>query len=205
MNIRIKTVFAFTTLVLTGLVFSAAANDIPAQLPDPDGRAPDTTKPVKVYILAGQSNMVGMGTISGARCRYTGIYLTADPNAPKGPMGVYRGGLYKIDAHGVYLSADPKADTGATVSIYKGAYDPATDYDKAKPVKTETVALGVVQQTLPSISGPHTHVVRGFVDVPKSSTYSISPGFGDSSYNVMELDGREVYRKVVGGQAVKQK
>ncbi|UCG49785.1 MAG: hypothetical protein JSU94_08375 [Phycisphaerales bacterium] len=40
---------------------------IPYPLPDPDSTPPDTTKPVKVYILAGQSNMVGMGEISGGK------------------------------------------------------------------------------------------------------------------------------------------
>ncbi|MHC4097995.1 MAG: sialate O-acetylesterase [Planctomycetota bacterium] len=38
---------------------------VPYPLPDPDTTPPDTTKPVKVYILSGQSNMVGMGNISG--------------------------------------------------------------------------------------------------------------------------------------------
>jgi len=57
MNIRIKTVLAFSTLVLTGFVLNASAKDIPAELPDPDGKRGDATKPVKVYILAGQSNI----------------------------------------------------------------------------------------------------------------------------------------------------
>jgi hypothetical protein len=202
---RIKTVLALAALAMAILVFGAAAMVVPAQLPDPDGKAPDTTKPVKVYILAGQSNMVGMGNISGAKCRYTGIYLSADPDAPKGPMNIYGVGNYKIASHGVYLSADPKSAAGAKVSIYKGTYDPATDYDNAKPAKTQTVALGVVQGTLPAISGPHTHIVRGYVDVPEFGAYSMSPGYGESSYNVMELDGQEVYRKNVGEQAVRQK
>jgi hypothetical protein len=128
------------------LVLPAAAKEIPAQLPDPDGKAPETTKPVKVYILAGQSNMVGMGNISGARCRYTGIYLTADPAAPKGPKYIYPVGNYKISPHGVYVSADPKADKGATVSIYKGAYNPATDYDKAKPSKQQLASADTESQ-----------------------------------------------------------
>jgi alpha-galactosidase len=195
----------FIAMAMAILVFPAAAVVIPDQLPDPDGKAPDTTKPVKVYILAGQSNMVGMGNISGAKCRYAGIYLTADPAAPKGPMYIYPVGNYKISGHGIYVSADPKADNGAMVSIYKGAYDPATDYDKAKPVKMVTVALGVVQGALPSISDPHTHVVRGYVDVPEFGTYSVTAGYGESSYNVMELDGQEVYCKNVGEHAVRQK
>ena len=202
---RTRTVLAIAVVAMAILVPAAAAREVPAELPDPDGKTPDTSKPVKVYILAGQSNMVGMGNISGARCQYTGIYLTADPDAAKGPMYIYPVGNYKISGHGVYVSADPKADKGATVSIYKGAYDPATDYDKAKPAKTETVAMGIVQNVLATTSGPHTVVVRGFIDVPESGNYTINPGYGDSTYNVMELDGREVYRKNVGEQAVKQK
>lgn len=200
----IKTAFTLIATATAILVLPAVAVELPDQLPDPDTAPVDTSKPVQVYILAGQSNMVGMGNISGARCRYTGIYLTADPAAPKGPMRVGQA-IYKISPNGVYLSAGPKADKGATVSIYKGAYDAAMNYDKAKPAKTETVALGVVQGALPSISGPHTHVVRGYVEVSESGIYSMSPGYGESSYNVMELDGREVYRKNVGGQGVKQK
>ena len=48
---------------MTLFVLPATAKEIPAQLPDPDGGPGDATKPVKVYILAGQSNMVGMGEI----------------------------------------------------------------------------------------------------------------------------------------------
>ncbi len=47
MNTRTKTLFALTALALTSLVPNAAAKDIPAQLPDPDGKAPATDKPVK--------------------------------------------------------------------------------------------------------------------------------------------------------------
>ena len=36
---------------------------IPYPLPDPGTTTPDTNKPVKVFVLAGQSNMVGMGNI----------------------------------------------------------------------------------------------------------------------------------------------
>lgn len=204
MAIRIKTVLTLTTVVLTSLGLDVGANDIPALLPDPDGKPGDATKPVKVYILAGQSNMVGMGNISGARCGYTGVYLTTDAAAPKGPMYIYPVGHYKIASHGVYVSADPEAGSGATASIYTGAYDSATDYDRTKPAKTERVALGVVQDALPTIDRPHTVVVRGFIDVPESGNYTVNPGYGESSHNVTELDGQEVYRKNVGSRAVKQ-
>lgn len=39
------------------------AAPIPLNLPRPDDKPGDATKPVKVYILAGQSNMVGMGDL----------------------------------------------------------------------------------------------------------------------------------------------
>ena len=96
MNCRAKTIVTLTALALTGLVLNATAKDIPTQLPDPDGKAGDATKPVKVYILAGQSNMVGMGELGGARNMYTGVYLSSDPAAPKGPMQIWRVGNYKI-------------------------------------------------------------------------------------------------------------
>ena len=50
-------------VVLAFLIVPAIA-DIPEILPDPDSTPPDDTKPVKVFILSGQSNMVGMGRIS---------------------------------------------------------------------------------------------------------------------------------------------
>ncbi len=205
MTTRSRTLLSLVlaTVAMTGLVLRAA--EVPTQLPDPDGKPGSAAKPVKVYILAGQSNMVGMGDLRGARCRYSGIYLTADPAAPKGPMHIYPVGHYMIGSHGVYVSAEEgNAGAGATASIYPGAYDPATDYDKAKPVKTETVALGVTDGSLPTIDGPHTVVVRGFIDVPESRVYTINPGYGDSSYNVAELDGKEVYRQDPGGHAVQQ-
>jgi len=49
------------------LAFAASADGGipgPHDLPDPDTSPPDTTKPVKVYILSGQSNMVGMGYVN---------------------------------------------------------------------------------------------------------------------------------------------
>jgi len=97
---RTSAVLTLAAVAMAILVLPAVAKKVPAQLPDPDGKAPDASKPVQVYIMAGQSNMVGMGNISGARCRYAGIYLTADPAAPKGLMRVGRA-IYKISPHGV--------------------------------------------------------------------------------------------------------
>ena len=36
-------------------------------LPDPDGKPADMSKPVQVYILLGQSNMLGFGTVKGEK------------------------------------------------------------------------------------------------------------------------------------------
>ncbi|MFK7912266.1 MAG: hypothetical protein AB8F34_16960, partial [Akkermansiaceae bacterium] len=58
--------------------FQAIAAEIPVALPKPDATPPADGK-VKVYILAGQSNMVGMGDLKGARPQYPSIYLSSDP------------------------------------------------------------------------------------------------------------------------------
>lgn len=52
---------AFALLLATLLTPSAAD-----QLPDPDGKPADMTKPVQVYILLGQSNMLGFGKVGKA-------------------------------------------------------------------------------------------------------------------------------------------
>jgi len=61
---RIRTVFV-TAALLAQLALPAADKTNPAQLSRPDGKPADMTKPVKVFILLGQSNMVGMGRIAG--------------------------------------------------------------------------------------------------------------------------------------------
>jgi len=146
-------------IVMAGIVSGATAKDIPAVLPDPDGKPGDATKPVKVYILAGQSNMVGMGELSGAKSLYTGVYLTADPVAPKGPMQIWRVGNYKI----------------ASLAVYQQDGTP-TD----KPV------------------------AQGLLEVPEMGVYQVHCGSDESSYNALELDGKQVYRRETGGEPVKQ-
>ena len=55
--------FAGWTLTATFSAAAVVAADIPARLPDPDGKAADQTKPVKVFIMLGQSNMLGFGRV----------------------------------------------------------------------------------------------------------------------------------------------
>jgi hypothetical protein len=56
---RIQSTFA--ALMFALLVVPAAI----AQLPDPDGKPADMTKPVKVFIIMGQSNTLEMGKVKG--------------------------------------------------------------------------------------------------------------------------------------------
>lgn len=51
------------TIATMGMSYAAP---VPAQLKDPDGKPADMTKPVKVFIIMGQSNALGFGTVSGA-------------------------------------------------------------------------------------------------------------------------------------------
>ena len=159
MNRRITTLFALAAIALTSLVLDAVATDVPAQLPDPDGKPGDAAKPLKVYILAGQSNMVGMGDLTGARNVYTGVYFTPDPAVPKRPLSIYRVGNYRIAPLAVY-SPD------------------GTPTDEA--------------------------VAQGLVEVSETGVYQLHCGSGDSSYNVMELDGKPVYRRAAGEEPIKQ-
>jgi len=104
----------------------AAAADVPATLPKPDGKAGDAAKPVQVYILAGQSNMIGFGLVSGAPPRYTAEYLTSDPAAPAGSLGVFRVGEFGIGRCAVFKADGTKTDEPLAAGLLevpmKGVY-----------------------------------------------------------------------------------
>ena len=51
--------------ILTALPLPVLADD--HTLADPDGKPADMSKPVQVYILMGQSNMLGFGNIGGGK------------------------------------------------------------------------------------------------------------------------------------------
>ena len=61
-----KTINAAFALLL-GLSFSLVQVHAQSELPDPDGKPADMSKPVQVYILLGQSNMLGFGKIKGGK------------------------------------------------------------------------------------------------------------------------------------------
>ena len=182
---------------LVSMLPSGAEVAVPAALPRPDTTPPSDGK-VQVYILAGQSNMVGFGYLQGARPVYPSIYLSADPNIKVGRMPVGPSALLR---HGVYQGEGEQAPPGAKVAIYQGAYQEDADYGEMEPVKEASVALGAVDVQLPSIPGPHTLVARAFIDVPMSGTHEIHPGFEESTHAVVTLAGEEVYRRGVGEEA----
>ncbi len=178
---------------------SLLAGGVPSKLPRPDGKPADMSKPVKVYILAGQSNMVGFGQLDGAQPVYPSIFLSADPGIKAGRMPV---GPSALLPHGIYQSAARDAPAGAKVAIYAGAYRGDAVYASMKPVKETTVALGTVEAPLPAIDGPHTVVAEAFLDVPMTGAYELYVGHEDSSYAVAALNGQEIYRKEIGEDAV---
>lgn len=199
-------------IAITGALFSGLYSaPIPLNLPRPDGQAGNPAKPVKVYILAGQSNMVGMGDITGARPEYSSIYLSADPAIIAGemPIGASRRkaacrwewrDIPALRTHGVYQSADASAQAGAVVAIHPGAYDPKADYSKRTPAKTSTMPLGTLAATVPSIDGPCTPVASAYIDVPATGNYLVHVGFGESTHALALVDGQEAYRKEPGGK-----
>ena len=87
---RMIQLFLFS-LASTLLFLPTRASEVPFPLPDPDGKPGDVSKPIKVYILTGQSNMVGAGKVNGGSSRWGSEFI--DP-----VVSVYEG------------SYDPKAN-----------------------------------------------------------------------------------------------
>jgi hypothetical protein len=125
-------------------------------------------KPIKVFILSGQSNMVGAGNVTGRGNRWGAEF------------------------------------TEPVVSVYEGDFDPKADYDTMKPVKTlKLESFGGTKPTpYPASSDKVTYVTRGFVEMEATGIYEFRPGHGGSAENIMEVDGKEAYRKEVGQEAL---
>lgn len=135
----------FFALICEAMVISAMAAD----------------KPVKVYILSGQSNMVGIGQVTGGGSRWGAEFLNP------------------------------------TVSVYPGNYDPDTDYEELDPVTTlELERFGGVKPT--AYPGGGTQITRGFLKIKTTGVYELRPGYGQSTYNIMSVAGKEVYRRENG-------
>lgn len=138
------------------------------------GTDPASDAKAKVYILLGQSNMVGFGQVSSSS---NGTRVTE---------------LYVSDADG--------AEPGMELSIYAGAHDPSVDYETQDPIVTTTVRINDEgDDRWPSIDEPHTGFARGYFVAPETNEeVALDWGYGSSSYASVLLDGREVYRRDVG-------
>jgi len=148
---------ALQLLILSTPLFAQDPESLPGS-----GAESDTSRvPVKVYILSGQSNMVGIGQVSG---------------------GTTRWGKEIIDP---------------VVSVYEGAHSAEADYDSMTPIATQELAeYGGVHPT--PFPGGGTQVVRGFIEIAVDGVYEFSPGYSNSTHNVMEVAGVEVYRREPG-------
>ena len=62
---RILPTLTLAAFAATSLILNSTAVETPAQIAKPDGKPADMSKPVQVFILLGQSNMVGLGNITG--------------------------------------------------------------------------------------------------------------------------------------------
>ena len=67
-----------TALLVTSMALPVSAGE--KTLPDPDGKPADLSKPVQVYILLGQSNMLGFGKIKGGDGSVSYTHLTLPTN-----------------------------------------------------------------------------------------------------------------------------
>ena len=191
---QVALMLAFVGLTMQSLF---AASVVPEELPRPDAKPGAKGKPVKVYILAGQSNMVGFGSLANAKPLYNCIYLSADPTVKPRNLNMGKAALLP---HRVYRS-ETGGEQGAMAHVYDGVYTPDTDYSSKTPVKETVVQLGTVSERLPAVDGPHTIVVKGFIEVPMTGSHEVHVGLGDSTYGVATVDGKEAYRKEAGGQA----
>jgi len=59
-----KTVWLLVHVTAVLMALPTAAREVPSVLPDPDGKPAAMDKPVKVFILLGQSNMLGFGKVT---------------------------------------------------------------------------------------------------------------------------------------------
>ena len=116
--------FLITALATSGI--TGAAGPVPAdphqQLTDPDGKSADQTKKVKVFILMGQSNMVGMGDILPAD--KPGTLTTLTKTEKKYPFLVDDAGQWTARKDVFYYDARVKKGGALTVTSNGNAIGP---------------------------------------------------------------------------------
>ena len=162
--------FALQSIALAAFSLSSFSIATAAEqtLLKPDGKPADQTKKVKVFIMMGQSNMVGMGDLAGGN-----------------------------------ISWKPEIQS-AVMSVYEGAYSPDADYDKLKPVSTIEVAMNQDWTPPTDKAATVTYVLRGQIKPKTPGVYEFSPGYGGSTQNILEIDGKEVFRSEAGKTPVRK-
>lgn len=151
-------------------------------------------KPIRVFVLAGDELVLEQGVVAG---RTSGVHQDFYP--AKAP---------KKDEKKKHVHA----------SVYKGAYDPKTDYDKLTPVATALVEVGDPRtrrihpkkrgrEPVPMAPFPdaareagHTTVLRGAISVRQAGKYEFHPGSGEAAFNITTVEGKEVYRREPGAE-----
>ena len=180
-------VYHFLLVSLVSLLLlgkAIAASPVPLNLPESDGRVGNDSKPVKVYILAGQSNMVGMGDLAGASPPFPRVFYSADPAII---AGAYRIGRDKKGRPLDTVAIEHHAIHEATATVIAGG----------NPVASPTpVALGTVSARLPAIADGQSIVVNAHLEVPDTGEYLIHAGFGESAHNTMLFDGKQPAGKI---------
>ncbi len=80
MNFRNPTwsILSLAIVAMTLLPLVGAYAEVPKVLPDPDGASADQNKPIQVFILMGQSNMLGFGRVEPGDMNGTLTYLTKE-------------------------------------------------------------------------------------------------------------------------------
>ena len=76
-NARCLSTLLLVAVAVSCLLPLTACADNPQTLPDPDGKPANMAKPVQVYILLGQSNMLGAGRITPSKKRAEGSLTQA--------------------------------------------------------------------------------------------------------------------------------
>jgi hypothetical protein len=138
--------------------------------------------PVKVFILAGDENCLEQGVVSGRTDGMDAIFFPNE-NPEKDELGRHVNG-----------------------AVYKGAYQPGTDYDQLVPEVTALVGIGENQalKRRPKPFAPFpdlamqdgtTTVLRGYLTVSRSGQYEVLPG---AAFGVTTIERQEVYRQEIG-------
>ncbi|HEX5791084.1 MAG TPA: sialate O-acetylesterase [Luteolibacter sp.] len=130
-NHQARRAFALSSIALAAFAVSpyAAVAAEKAPIPKPDGKPADMSKPVQVFILMGQSNMVGMGAITGGSSRWGKEFLEPvvsvypGPYDPKADYDAMK--PEKTVALGSVGGTEPSPYPGGGTQVLRGFIQPA--------------------------------------------------------------------------------